>query len=369
MYCNHCGNQIPDGSQVCNFCGQNQGMGYGNPYQAGGYPISPPRRRIDNIFTALIYQRTPGVIMEFTLWCIVCFVVILSLVVTVLAFNAAWLMMMIFAIGLGVILAFRLNPIAILYGICSFHCFVWIAHYICFTPPSIPFSGVSHSALNIILFVLGLLVSIALVTCGFIYFFSRARLKKVLLILSFVDAGVTLLLHVMMYAASYFGVMASSLNEAARNDMDNNGYWFGTMCFWVLMAVVDILMFFFFKDFIENKKEKIVLFSSGKGFSGGAPGIQYIGGMYAGKIIYLQGNTVTIGSSPEMQIYIPDTQVSAQHCAVRFNSSNGYYEIYDNSINGVHLKTGGRLQRGIYNYVQRGSTIYIGSMLHQFQLL
>ena len=35
---------------------------------------------MDNIFTALVRRRTTGVVMEFVLWCIVCFAALLSLI-------------------------------------------------------------------------------------------------------------------------------------------------------------------------------------------------------------------------------------------------------------------------------------------------
>lgn len=370
MYCNHCGNQIPDGSQVCNFCGQNQGMGYGNPYQAGGYPISPPRRRIDNIFTALIYQRTPGVIMEFTLWCIVCFVVMLSLIAAVLGdANITWILLMVFSIGLAVLQAFRLKPITMLYSACTFHLIIFIVHYACFAKTESHIGDASYSALNIILFILLLLLAAAIVTCSTIHFFSRINLSKLLSILVLVYSGLVLILQILMYALSHLGSDAPVINEYVRKYLDYEGYWIGTISFWFIYSVIAILYVFFFSGFIDNTKDKIWVIS-GMGHSfGGNPGLRGICGMYAGQVMYLQGKTVTIGSGAGVMLLIQDKHVSGQHCAIRFNSASGCYEVYDNSTNGVYIKNGSRLPKGQYSFVQRGSILCIGSMEQQFQLM
>lgn len=370
MFCNNCGNQIPDGSQVCGYCGQNQGMGYGNPYQPGGYPMSPPRRRIDNIFTALMYQRTPGVIMEFTLWCTVCFVVILSLVAAVLGeANITWILLMIFSIGLAVLQAFRLKPITMLYSTCVFHLIIFIVHYACFAKTDSFIGDASYSALNIILFILLLLLAAAIVTCSSIHFFSRINLSKLLCILVLVYSGLVFILQIMMYALSHLGREASAINEYVRRYLDYEGYWIGTISFWLIYSVIAVLYVFFFLGFIDNTKDKIWVNSGASHSFGGNPGLRGISGMYAGQVMYLQGKTVTIGSGSGVMLMIQDKRVSSQHCAVRFNSASGYYEVYDNSTNGVFIKNGNRLPKGKFTFVQRGSILCIGCMEQQFQLM
>jgi pSer/pThr/pTyr-binding forkhead associated (FHA) protein len=98
-------------------------------------------------------------------------------------------------------------------------------------------------------------------------------------------------------------------------------------------------------------------------------GLQGIFGTYAGHTIYLHSGVVTIGSGAGVTIPIHDPYVSARHCLVRFNTKTGNYEIYDSSQNGVYLETGQKLTKGMYNALQRGTVIWIGSNTQKFKLL
>lgn len=380
MFCTNCGQQVPNGSNVCGYCGKRLNM---NPMQGqGGYQISQgytpmqPRNRIDNVFSALVHEKTPGAIMEFSLWCTVCFVVLLSLIAAIVGGgNITWILLMIFSIGMGVIMAFRLKPIAMLCGAGTINLITLIIFFVAFTDFDIP-SGydIFYSPINIILFILTLLGAIGLVTCGFIHFFSRFNLGNILTILSISCAGVTFFLQILMFAAPYFGDYASKVNEAFRHyELNEDGYWIGTICYWLMLAVVTLLYSFFFWGFIDSRKDKIINVSRTGGGYGGNPnynaGLRGITGMYTGQLFYLQGRTIAIGSGAGMDIMIQDAYVSGRHCMIRFNPVNGCYEIYDDSTNGVYLNNGNRLQKGIYNSVQRGSVIIIGSNSQQFQLL
>lgn len=332
--------------------------------------MSPPRKSIDNIFTALMYQRTPGVIMEFTLWCTVCFVVILSLVAVVLGdANITWILLMIFSIGMAVLQAFRLKPITMLCSTCTFHLIIFIVHYVCFAKTESHIGDASYSALNIILFILLLLLAAAIVTCSAIHFFSRINMSKLLCILVLVYSGLVLILHILMYAMSHLGGDASIINEYVRKYLDYEGYWIGTISLWLIYSVITVLYVFFFSGFIDNTKDKIWVISGTGGSFGGNPGLRGVSGMYAGQVMYLQGKTVTIGSGAGVMLQIQDKHVSGQHCAVRFNPANGCYEVYDNSTNGVYIKNGGRLPKGTFSFVPRGSVLCIGSMVQQFLLM
>lgn len=370
MFCKNCGNQILDGSPVCPFCGFHAGGNQGGPYSGNGYGNGMAPKRIDNIFSALIYQRTPGVIMEFSLWCTVCFVVLMSLIAVILGDgNVTWIMLMVFSIGLGVLQAFRLKPIAMLYSVSVFHLITFIIHYACFAKSASLGIGISYSPLNIILFVLTLLLAIGVVTCSAIQFFTRLNLANILTILVLADSGLMLILHILMYAASHLGQSAFRINEAVREYLNYGGYWIGTICFWLILSVVCLLYVFFFWGSMDSTKDKIISLSPVPHSWSGKTGIRGVSGMYTGQVIYLQGNMLTIGSGAGVMVRIPDSHVSGQHCAIRFNSSTGYYEVFDNSQNGVYIRNGGSLQKGKYNYVPRGSVLCIGGMTHQFQLI
>ena len=136
-FCTSCGTQLQDGAQVCPNCGQRvvgvnpKPMGGGQPGM-NGQPVmgaqpgmyARTRSRIDNIFSSLVYDKTTGSIMEFSLWCSVCLGVLLLFLATILTgdkevlsrytdgFRLLWLFTMLFSIGLGVTMVFRkLKPI------------------------------------------------------------------------------------------------------------------------------------------------------------------------------------------------------------------------------------------------------------------
>ena len=104
--------------------------------------------------------------------------------------------------------------------------------------------------------------------------------------------------------------------------------------------------------------------SYGYGFQAGMQGMT---GMYVGRNIYLQGRTLTVGSSETANVCIPDAQVSRIHCTIRYNAQSGFYEILDQSTNGMFLSDGSRLYPGRYTSVRRGSVVIIGN--HRFRLL
>lgn len=321
---------------------------------------------IDNIFTALVREKTSGAILEFILWCTVCFAALLSLIALAMGGgNVTWILLMLFSVGLAVLMAFRLKAIAMLYSVSAF-CFVtFLVHYLCF---SIGFSGgESHSPLNIVLFILTLMLVLAIVACAFVHFFSRYNLGTVLTILVMCASAAILLLQILMYASDYLGD-SSYINEYHRSWLNYRGYWIGTVSFWLILAVVAVFYACFFWGPIDNRKDKIYV--AGQGSNNRlAPGMQGISGIYAGRVIYLQGRALTIGSGTGAAVVIPDGYVSSIHCQIRFNPSNGFYEILDQSSNGVWLSNGTQLQRGVYNSVRRGSVICIGSAAQQFRLL
>lgn len=376
MFCRNCGKEIPNGSNVCSYCGKpinNNNIGINGYSGQMGYGMLSVHKKIDNIFSALMYERTTGVIIEFSLWCTVCFVALLSLIAAIMgAGNITWIMLMLFSIGMGELMAFRLKPIAMLYAVSVFHLITFIIHFACFakTGSSIFYADASYSALNIVLFILLLLLALAIVICGFIHFFSRFHLGNVLTIMVLTDSSLILILQILMYAVSHFGEDANELNEWLRGYMNYRGYWVGTITFWVMITVVALLYSFFFWGCIDSRKGKIINLSSPVLRQVDvAPGIRGISGEYLGQVIFLQGRTITIGSAQGMTVLIQDSHVSGRHCAIRFNPATGFYEIFDDSTNGVFLNTGMRLQKGVFNSVQRGSVIWIGSNAQQFQLL
>ena len=346
-----------------------------------------PTRRIDNIFSALVHERTPGAVMEFVLWCTTCLMVLLSLIVLIIGHGRiSWIFMMIFAIGLGVISAFRLKPIALLYSVISFNLIVCILHFVNFFQRGSNHGSdwgydFTYSVFNVVLFVIEIILVVTIVVLAFIHFFSTINLGNVMTILVCVDTGVTVILNILMYAVPYTGDYAEYMNDVGRDNMNYYSYWFGTVVLWMLLIEVLLYYVLFFWGAIDNRKGKIIpsLNQAGSqgGFYGSGPsrvksvnvGIRGVSGVCAGQIYYLQGRTVTIGSDPRMMVVVQAPNVSRQHCAIRFNYQTGLYEIFDNSTNGVFLSSGGVLQKGVYNSVRRGDVIAIGNKEQRFALL
>lgn len=320
---------------------------------------------INNIFSALVREKTSGAILEFVLWCTVCFTALMSLIALAMGGgHVVWILLMLFSIGLGVLMAFRLKAIALLYSACIFNLLIFFIHYLCFSLGNS--EGVSHSPLNIILFVLVLLLSLAVTACAFVQFFSKFQIGKILTILVLVDSAFIMLLQILMYTSEYMG--ASYANSYHRTWLNYKGYWIGTISFWIILAVIDVFYVGFFMGPIDSRKDKIYVSGQSAG-QRGMPGIQGISGAYAGRTILLRGGMITIGSGNGVSICIPDAYVSQMHCTIRFNSSTGFYEVLDQSSNGVWLTDGTRLQKSVYNSVRRGSILCIGTAAQQFRLL
>ena len=364
MYCLRCGARLQDGSVACPYCGARQHSG------GSGYRTDAPR--INNIFSALVRERTQGAVAEFTLWCVVCAILVLSLVATIMGHgNVTWILLMLFTIGLGVIMAFRLKPIALLYSIVCFYLIIPSVHFACFAKSSSFFWSsylFSYSALNIILFICMVLLSLGLVVCGFVHFFSRVSMGNLLTVLVIVDTFLICVLEILMYAVGYLGDGTSSINESLRIYLNDRGYWIGTVTLWCVLIVVMLFYIFFFWGFIDSRKGKIIGGYAGSARTG-ERGLRGVSGIYTGRMIVLRGRTLTIGSGDQVAVKIDDPYVSRRHCAIRYNPSMRCYEIQDISQNGVFLSTGQRIQPGVYVPVQCGTVICIGSRAQQFVLL
>lgn len=371
MFCRNCGKQVADYSQHCPYCGHAVGnhMGggvTGNGMQYGSMPGQ--RNKLDNIFSALMQERTPGVIMEFSLWCMVCVVAVLALVATILGNSkVVWIMLMLFAFGMGLMMAFRLKRVTMLCSIIFFQLIVSVIHFGSF---AISYNTVPFSWLNVLLFVCGLLGAIGAIVCSSIHFFSRNDLGFVPVIIVISVSAVLILLEILLYGAPCIGTDASYGNDFLRMELNSRGYWLGTITLWIMYVTNSMFYVFYFKGIIDNSISGANTFHN-SGFTGSAtaPAIRCVQGNHAGQTFYLQGRTFTVGSQPGMNLVIQDPYVSRQHCAIRFNVGTGCYEIYDNSSNGVFLLNGGSLQKGVYHSVSSGSIICIGSVAQQFQLM
>lgn len=280
---------------------------------------------MNNIFSALIHRRTAGVIREFVLWCILCFEALLSLAAVITAGSKiTWIMLLLFVAGLAVLTAFRLTEIALVYSVGVFHLITCIIHYICYG------RGYSSTVvINLILFILLLLLTLALVVCSFIHLFSRYNLSKAVMVMTIIDSVFVMILQIMIYVAGrsgggFFGMFLGT-------GVDFRGYWVGTICFWILLVVIDLYAVFAAFGMIETRR------------------------------------TTTV----KKQQSLPQVQMQGI-CTIRYipvSSGDGFYELYDQSVNGVYLENGTRLMKNSWNRLQRGSVICIGSMQNQFRLL
>lgn len=333
---------------------------------------------IDNIFTALVRKKTTGAILEFVLWCAVCFTSLMAIVA--FAFgkgNITWILLMFFSIGLGVLMAFCLRGIVMVYSVCVFCVINLPVHFLAFVNGY--HGGEYSSPLNILLFILALLLGIGSVACAFVQFFSKCNLGTVTAIMVLCESALIVLLQILIYTSGFIGELSGE-NEFHRSWLNARGYWIGTSCYWMVLIVVCVYLCALSWGPIEKAKGKLfdqavnVQTAQAGNYAQGAqtafqPGLQGMQGVYAGRIFYLQGRTFTIGSGEGADIVITDAYVSRMHCAVHFQASMGYYEILDQSRNGVFFANGTPMQKGVYHPVQRGSVICIGSAQQQFRLL
>lgn len=355
---------------------------------------------IDNIFTALVRKKTAGTILEFVLWCGICFAVLVEMAAFALGKgNVTWMLLMLFSIGFGVLMAFCLRGIAIIYSICTFGVINLLMHFFVFVNGF--YGGESSSPLNILLLIFALLLGIGAAACAFVQFFSKFRLGKITAVMVLCESVLIMLLQVSIYAVGFLGNYFQE-NKLHRSWMNARGYWLGTLGYWMILAVVCVYLCSLFWGPIEKAKSKLsgqavpeqaggyaggqAMFQAGGGapdrqampWTGGYvqeaktefhPGMQGLRGIYAGRVFYFQGREFTIGSGEEADIPIVDVYVSRMHCAVHYQASREYYEILDQSRNGVFLADGTMMQKGVYCPLPSGSVICIGSAGQQFKLL
>ncbi|MCM1245136.1 MAG: FHA domain-containing protein [Roseburia sp.] len=371
MFCSNCGKNIPAGSNVCPYCGKPVAGMRGGTYQ--GQPA-----RIDNIFTALVNERTAGAIWEFSLWCAVCLSVIFSLAALISVdwwgevsalCRMVWLFVMLFEAGTGVLMAFRLKPIMLYASSLAIQLLMTIFLYALFAYIYVEIRD--EVAVGMLFtFILLLLVALGLAVCSSIHFFTRTELGKISAILDVVVAGLMLIFAIVV------GVSTSSLRWAI---IGNTGFGLGITSLVIVNAVIAVFYMLFFFGCIDSSKRKIINYG---GSSGGtqrakapfSPGVQCIRGQYQGQVMYLQGQELTFGSqAASAAIVIPSPHVSHRHCAIRYNPGMGMYEVVDFSANGVYVtaQSGGtqRIPAGSYVPCARGSVISLGSMEQQFRLL
>lgn len=393
-FCTSCGTQLQDGAQVCPNCGQRV-VGVNPKPMGGGQPVmgaqpgmyARTRSRIDNIFSSLVYDKTTGSIMEFSLWCSVCLGVLLLFLATILTgdkevlsrytdgFRLLWLFTMLFSIGLGVTMVFRkLKPI-MLFGAEIVLQLIMLIPYYCTVVGRMDYFSADVPGLVIATFILEILTILGVVTCSSIHFFSNINLGKIIAILSIVYSGLLLLLMMFMYLLPYVEVGDRKYhlydNRSGLSGWAGSCFWLGSIAFLLISAAITVYTVLFFGGVIENRKNKIYVFSGG--ISGPnpqrMPAIQCVQGSYPGQVFNLQNVEFSMGSQQGVNLVIPDTHVSRTHCTVRFNFSNGMYEVRDLSTNGVYLLNGVRLQKGVYTPLQRGTVFCLGSVNQQFRLL
>lgn len=374
MFCSNCGNTIPGGSRACPYCGKPvAGIGM------GGGAYQRQHGRINNIFTALMQERTPGAVWEFALWCTVCVCVLLSMIAVftvnswmgeITAFcRLVWLFVMLFEIGTGVLMAFRLKPIMLYTSSQAIQMIMTIFLYALYAFIYIEVRDEVPVGM-ILTFVFLLLASLGLTVCSSIHFFTKIDLGKVSAILDVVVAGLTLIF------AMVLGVSMSAIDSRVAGD---TGFGLGITSLVLMNAVLAVFYMLFFFGCIDNSRDKIIRWGGRTGnpqvnHMAFTPGLQCIRGQHQGQIMYLQGHDLTFGSQPgEVAVVIPGQYISRRHCAVRYDHGAGMYGILDVSTNGVYLTNpDGSTQRipsGQYISCRRGSVISLGSMEQQFRLL
>ena len=102
--------------------------------------------------------------------------------------------------------------------------------------------------------------------------------------------------------------------------------------------------------------------------SGGS--IQGISGMYKDAVIPMKiDETVMIGrDSSRSNLVIEEKSVSRRHCAIRFDTFNGTYQVRDYSTYGVFLEDGTKLPSDQEVELKPGTKIRLGSTEHVFLL-
>ena len=97
-----------------------------------------------------------------------------------------------------------------------------------------------------------------------------------------------------------------------------------------------------------------------------------VSGKYAGASFDIEdGMSIVFGRSHDANLVFDqfDTDISREHCSVRFNAASGMYELTDRSTNGTFGVSGDRYPKNQPVNIQPGTTIYLGkTKKHAFRL-
>lgn len=429
MFCDQCGNKMPDGVAFCPHCGKQVGGG-GVPERAQRQEyVGNPARRLDTIFSGLIYEKSRGAYWEFGIWVAVCVLAVLSLLAAVLVdddgllrsdFRTFWIFLLILTVGYGLLLAFRQRILAIYYSAVLFFFALLIPYFNCEKQIYSVFLDAMDRdtpAILWVIYVFAILAGIGLIVCLSVHIFSRFRLDLLVMILGIAMMSFVLLLGICTYVVpkqTYMSAYreeyledasAERISKHVREQSNkvkelygNASNGLGTTAYAATCLVSCAYLLLFFRGVLDNRKQKINLgrmlgnggqydqgyqqYGRGQqwqnGISGGnaatmpmagpEPQIRFLSGEHMGKILHLRGDVI-IGSAPgKAHVVIQDGTVSGQHCVVRFNPNTGNYEVRDLSKNGVYLQNGVRLQHGTYMACARGTVLYLGSRNQQISL-
>lgn len=161
-------------------------------------------------------------------------------------------------------------------------------------------------------------------------------------------------------------------NRSGLSGWAGSCFWLGSIAFLLISAAITVYTVLFFVGVIDNRKNKIYVFSGGSSVGANPqrmPAIQCVQGSYPGQVFNLQNVEFSMGSQQGVNLVIPGYARQPNTLHVRFNFSNGMYEVRDLSTNGVYLLNGVRLQKGVYTPLQRGTIFCLGSVNQQFRLL
>lgn len=379
MFCTKCGNRIPDNAQVCPYCQQrSSGINYGgreNPGVQGGFARA--RAKVDNIFSALMYEKSRSSQWEFGLWCTVCLMVVLSFLAIILvdgddyltssfsdSVQTLWIFVMILGAGVGTAMAFRgIKPIMLYASQIVFQFILLIAYYNVMSGWVDQYIS-TVPGMVVAVFVCLILLALGIIACSSVQFFSNFELGKVLSILEIVYAGLLVLMPVLMYFLPHSDALEKAMYKA--HGWEGSCYWLGTSAYVIIGVVIALYSILFFNGMIESKKRKIY---AAAGAKVSMPSIRCIQGSYPGQQFYLSNAEFSVGSQQGVNLVLPDPYVSQLHCTIRYNMQTRTYEIRDLSSNGTYLSNGYRLQKGMYTPLPKGTVFFLGSTNQQFRLM
>ncbi len=387
MYCNQCGNQVSDNASFCPICGNRLGnsMKKGNisMNRKVSYGEGASTKSMGNLFQRFSMNPDMAIKKELAVWGAICVSVVLALLTCILVGDVSgysfWvggvrsfeLFLMFAGIAVCIIMALRKQIASVLIGNILIPTILLIPFYK--TERALAVYGTEGNDLTIltVLFVFAIIAAIGIVLLCVLQFFTAMYVERFIV---YISIGTLILILCMTLVPILLADDAGTYIEF----FGAMHFIMGTVSYLIAVIAMTIYTCLYFNNMMEHQDFKSIYkhmqnqTSAGRGSIASMEtplGVQFVQGVLMGKTYPVQGEIIIGSQQGSAHIIVPDSKISRQHCVIRYNAMTHKYEVMDMSTNGVYLNNGMALSKGVYNSINRGTILWLGSAAQQIRLM